>query len=713
MPTPALPPSSTPDPITLARALRRRWKLAAALGVLLAAATVVLVLLELPPPKYKAQSLLQVATESPRVVLDTRETQTDFKTYQKTQEAYIHSRLVLEAALARPGIKDLRVVQKQADPVNWLEKQVQVDFAGGSEILRIGMIGEDPSALAMIVNAVTEAYLREVVDAELGKRGDRQKMLKENWNRYQERLKDRRAELKRLGELAGANDRQALASVHQSGQERLSRAEEELVRIQSEQRALSVDLALLEKQKELSVRRVAPGAVDAEIARDPEVLALADRVATAQNLANKVGRVARKSSDAAHHEFRRSLTAATRALEERIRQLRPAIAGQLARSTGEDLHIKAELARERANVLGRQEALLQDEVKRLSHQARIITRTSVDVASIQEEIAAADEVAKKLAIEVESLNVELQAPSRVRLIQKADVPRETDRNRVVKLAGGAGIGVFMLCLAGVSFWEFQARRIESAHEVESKLGIRVVGNLPALPRRRPDRDDHAGHALEVQQRNRFIDSVDAARTAVLHASRVGNLRVVMVTSSDGEEGKTLFACHLAASLARAGRKTLLIDFDLRNPRVHANLDIGDGPGVGEILRAEATPSQVAVEVDGTGLWVLPAGRRDSLSVGAAARDEARLLFDEAREEFSFIVVDSAPVLQVTDALQVGQYVDAAILSVMRGVSRGPEVYSACRRLASLGIPLFGAVVAEEQESAPGPEGFQPFRRASG
>ena len=90
-----------------------------------------------------------------------------------------------------------------------------------------------------------------------------------------------------------------------------------------------------------------------------------------------------------------------------------------------------------------------------------------------------------------------------------------------------------------------------------------------------------------------------------------------------------------------------------------------------------------------------------------ARDEVRLLFEEARREYSFVVVDSPPVLQVTDALQVGQHVDAAILSVMRGVSRGSEVYSSCRRLAAMGIPVFGAVVAEMMPEPPGKEHFFP------
>ena len=697
MQTPAIPPPAMPDPISLLNALRRRWRLALVLGISLSIVTASLVFVEMPPPKYKAQSLLQVATEAPRVVLETKETQTDFRTYQKTQEAYIHSRLVLDAAIAMKGVKTLSLIQKQADPLLWLEKQIKVDFAFGSEILRIEMIGEEPYSLAEIVNAVTQSYLEQVVDAEFKKRVDRQKLLKKNWDHYQERLREKRAMVKRLGEQAGSNDKQALAVVHQSEQDRLARAEDSLARVQSELRALDIDIAMLEKRSVLGQRRVSERDVEAQVATDPEVTEFAQRLAQLQLMQEGFRRVARSSADPGLIEIRRSMRATRKAMEKKIAILRPSITARLGKTQGEDTRIDLELARGRNEVLQRQEAELKDEVKRLGEHARMITRTSVDLASIQEEIFAADEIARKLAVEIESLNVELQAPPRVRLIQKAEVPHETDRNRVVKIAGGAGASVLFMTLGLVALWEFRARKIESVHEIESKMGIRVLGSLPALPsiRLTPSADPRE---LQASWNHQLIDSVDAARTAVLHAARIGKLSALMVTGSESDEGKASFSCHLAASLARAGRKTLLIDFDLRNPSMHKVFDIEEGPGVSEILRGEASSREVAINIGDSSLWVIPAGRLDRTAVGSMARDEVRLLFEEARKWFSFIVIDAAPVLQVTDALQVGQHVDAAILSVMRGVSRGPSVYSACRRLATMGIPLFGAIVVDSQES---------------
>lgn len=706
LPTPATAPSMAPDPLSLALALKRRWRLALALGGVLGAVAVVTVLYLMPPPKYKAQAMLQVATQAPRVVLETKEATTDFKTYQKTQEAYIHSRLVLDAALAKAGVKGLTLVRKQPDPAAWLEKQIQVDYVFGSEILRIGMTSEDPKAAAMLVNAVTQAYLEEVVQAETKQRVDRQALLQENWDEYQERLRAKRDELKRLGEVAGSNDRATLAAVHQSENGRLARAEDELARVQAELRAVTLEMTLLDRQKELAARRVTTKAVEAEIALDAEVVYLTGKLAKARGLKDRASRLARNPNDGAYVGLGRELKSAQAALEARVRTIRPEIERRLAGAAREEIDMKAALAEERLNALSRQESQLSDEVKRSSGRAQVITRTAVDVGTIQDEIFAADEIARKLAVEIESLNVELQAPARVRLIQEADVPRETDRNRVVKMAGGAGMGVFALSLVAVSLWEFRGRRIESADEVEAKLGLRVVSRLPAYPERRP-RQPSGSRELEVLWKSRLLDSVDAARTAILHASRQGGLRVLMVASSVGDEGKTALACHLAASLARAGRKTLLIDFDLRRPAVDGVFNLGDAPGVSEVLRGELSLRDVAIPVGNPDLMVVTAGRRDGWALGAIARDDVRLLFEEARRDYSFIVVDSAPVLQVTDALQLGQHVDAALLSVLRGESRSPDVYLACRRLSGLGIPLFGAVVSEAQQPVFGREHFFP------
>src|SRR4051794_10076233 len=98
---PAVPPvpSGKPDAIGLLKALRRRWPLALGLGLLCGAAVSTVAYLLVPPAKYMAQSMLVVASERPSILIQTGEAKVDFPTYQRTQEAMIRSRLVLNTAL--------------------------------------------------------------------------------------------------------------------------------------------------------------------------------------------------------------------------------------------------------------------------------------------------------------------------------------------------------------------------------------------------------------------------------------------------------------------------------------------------------------------------------------------------------------------------------------------------------------------------------------
>jgi succinoglycan biosynthesis transport protein ExoP len=176
----------------------------------------------------------------------------------------------------------------------------------------------------------------------------------------------------------------------------------------------------------------------------------------------------------------------------------------------------------------------------------------------------------------------------------------------------------------------------------------------------------------------------------------------MVTSAVEGEGKTTLAGHLASSLARAGRKTLLVDADLRQPAVHQLFELPLQPGFSEVLLGEV---EVADSVQATtldGLSVVTAGQWDRDVILSLARDGVEGIFEKLREEFDFIIVDSHPVLPATDSLLIGQQSDAVILSVMQRVSQMPRVYGAAQRLTALKIRVLGAVVngADMEEVVP-------------
>ena len=600
--------AAMPDPLSLLRALRRRWSLALHAGLLCAAVAAGAAYFLVPPAKYTARAMFHVSSTPPIVIKKTQcETVPDSGAYQRTQLALLKSRLVLNAALKQEGVAKLKVVAKQVDPVEWLEKELQVDFANGSEILRIGMSGEEAAEPMMLANAVVQAYLDEVVNVEAKQRRDRYDLLKETWNRYQENLREKRKELRRLTELAGSDDKKTLANLQQLELERLGRAEQELAKVQSELRNLRVESEVLGREEALNTTSsaVTPEMIEAEMSGDRSIEQLAERVAKAQRAFDQVFRLVRNESDPAFKRAREDLKAAQSALAAQRKKLYPIIAQQLQEKTRGNIGMRAALLRERIEILSRLESTLSDDVKRLSEQRRSISRTSVDLFSIQEEIANADAMSKRIGEELETLNVEFQAPPRIRLLEKAELPRTKDEKRPLKMAGMAGGGAFALALVGIAFWEFRARRIDSADEVVHGLGMRIIGTLPILRER--DRLLGSRHARRLQQENLLVESVDAARTALLHASRTDSVRVLMVASALGGEGKTSLACHLATSLARAGRRILLIDGDLRRPSVHELFDLPQVPGLCEVLRGEAAVADVVRPALADGLWLVPAG----------------------------------------------------------------------------------------------------------
>jgi capsular exopolysaccharide synthesis family protein len=192
--------------------------------------------------------------------------------------------------------------------------------------------------------------------------------------------------------------------------------------------------------------------------------------------------------------------------------------------------------------------------------------------------------------------------------------------------------------------------------------------------------------------NALLESVDAVRTRLLHDVRSGGMQVIMITSAMGSEGKTTLASQLAASLARAWRKTLLVDGDLRNPAAHQLFSLSLEPGFCEVLRGEAVHAEAIKPTPLSRLWLMPAGQWDGHAVQALAQDKVGSMFDELKEHYDFIIVDSCPVLALADALLLGQHVDGVVFSIFRDVSRTPLVHTAQQMLQGIEIRILGGVV---------------------
>jgi capsular exopolysaccharide synthesis family protein len=178
--------------------------------------------------------------------------------------------------------------------------------------------------------------------------------------------------------------------------------------------------------------------------------------------------------------------------------------------------------------------------------------------------------------------------------------------------------------------------------------------------------------------------------------------VLLVTSAAGGAGKTSTSVNTAAALAACGARVLLIDGDLRLPCCHRALGAKLAPGLGDFLTGafqQAPIQQTSVE----NLSLLAAGRPLASPTELLSSPRMRELMARVRDTFEFVIVDSPPLLAVSDALLLGRLVDGVVLITERGRTRREELATALERLRESGVAPLGAVLNR------GPLGYEYYR----
>ncbi len=375
---------------------------------------------------------------------------------------------------------------------------------------------------------------------------------------------------------------------------------------------------------------------------------------------------------------------------------------QLLASAGEvDATTGAAAPGSRLDILKRQEKLLAEELEKYSDLVKNIGSSSFELELMKSEIAQISKVSDQVGSEMEAHRIELKSPTRITLMQEAEVPQLLDLGKKKKLTGAAGFGALGFVFLAVSLVEFHSRRITDPQDISQTLGLDLLGSLPAMPKPLIKFWEQPKESRMALWNNALIEAVDSTRSILLHDPDVEQRRVLMVASAAAQEGKTTFACQLAGSLARAGRKTVLVDFDLRRPRAHELLNVPLELGLSELLSEKLDVQTVLHSTAEPSLSVIPAGRVNEAALQSIARDGADWLFKELKKEFEFVIVDSSPILYVADGASVGRNVDGAIMVVRSHASRLPAVAVACERVEMLGIDLVGGVMVGVQSNLNG------------
>jgi capsular exopolysaccharide synthesis family protein len=685
----------------LVHGFRRCWLRAVTLAVVGAAAAAAAAYFGMPQSRALTRSVLHVYPQSPYNLFPDAQSRLDFIGYKKTQAALIKSRMVLNAALRRKHVDpknpdftigQLRLLKDQIDPVDWLDTHVVADYSA-PEILTISLTGDDPEELVPIVNAITHVYLDDVVAKEGFDRLQWLDKLTGIYDTYKKRLDGKRTNLRVLADEAGANDPANISLMQRLALEQAALIQKELLELQSEVRRLTVQEGFGEdKAKEADKAKIPQGLVNEQIEKDLQVQNYHLEEARLQAQLDEYKRVnpGLWQSLPQAQQKQSELASVRKALDERRREIGPKLEDELRKQFATNLEDRVVQNKDRLAFLKKLKDRLTKDLKDSELTSKKLNGNGLDMENLRKELAQEDSIFERVGMQAETLKVEHDAPARVQLIEEGVVSRPDQRVRRMAATAGAGVGALALILFGLTWWECRSLRVNSADEVARGVGLKVMGALPLVPAARGASAFRAG---SIDWQNLLLESVDLTRTMLLHVARLEGVRVVMVTSAVGGEGKTSLSSHLATSLARSGRKTLLVDCDLRKPSLHQIFDLPRPEGVCELLRGEVALAGAVQEAPRVpGLALIAGGGCDKRALTALARGGLTALFATLRGQFEFVIVDSSPVLPVADALLVAQEADGVLFSILRDVSQLGRITAAYERLAMLGIRTLGAVV---------------------
>lgn len=270
---------------------------------------------------------------------------------------------------------------------------------------------------------------------------------------------------------------------------------------------------------------------------------------------------------------------------------------------------------------------------------------------------------------------------------------------ILGLAGGLGLA-YLAELADKSF--------RSPEEIRAELGVPVIAHIPVIAnasrasKKKLAGELHPALCCVHAPKGRNSEAFRSVRTALYFSTQGEGHKLIQITSPEPGDGKTTLASNLAVAIAQSGKRVLLVDADFRRPRVHRLFGVANDVGIVNVM-TDAVALDAAIQrvpqIDN--LSVLPCGPRPPNPAELLTATRFKDLLDRLTLEYDFVLVDTPPLLAVTDPSTVAPRVDGVVLALRLGRNTRPQARRAIEVLHNLGVKVLGVVVNGVGSNTPG------------
>ena len=261
---------------------------------------------------------------------------------------------------------------------------------------------------------------------------------------------------------------------------------------------------------------------------------------------------------------------------------------------------------------------------------------------------------------------------------------------VIGIVVGLGLA-YLVDIADKSF--------RSPDEIRRSLGLPVLGHIPVIEHGQEaeaEDEDRPGLANIVctyhQPKGRSAEAYRAVRTGLYFSAHSEGLKVIQITSPNPGDGKTTLAANLAVSMADSDKRVLLVEADFRRPRVHKYFSLDNTVGVSSVIAGDAEVVDAIQQTAVKCLWAMPCGPRPHNPSDLLTSPRFKELIDLVRDQYDFIIIDTPPILAVTDSSVVAPRADAVLLVVRLTKHARDAALRTTEILSGLGARILGVVV---------------------